>query len=145
MESVREKNKTLADYSPQARKIFIGMQLSAFDSCRIYELSEQLFVSRATIHKDILSLTKDLETFKIALHRKNNNGISMEGKEKNIRNFLLELMLRDNGYQMFIDIIRRMITAVTAPMYFPGWRLPMTRSRTLPAVFSAGAIRISIP
>ncbi|MCB6289109.1 helix-turn-helix domain-containing protein, partial [[Clostridium] scindens] len=71
-------------------------QLSAFDSCRIYELSEQLFVSRATIHKDILSLTKDLETFKIALHRKNNNGISMEGKEKNIRNFLLELMLRDN-------------------------------------------------
>lgn len=145
LESVREKNKTLADYSPQARKIFIGMQLSAFDSCRIYELSEQLFVSRATIHKDILSLTKDLETFKIALHRKNNNGISMEGKEKNIRNFLLELMLRDNGYQMFIDIIRRMITAVTAPMYFPGWRLPMTRSRTLPAVFSAGAIRISIP
>ena len=120
LESVREKNKTLADYSPQARKIFIGMQLSAFDSCRIYELSEQLFVSRATIHKDILSLTKDLETFKIALHRKNNNGISMEGKEKNIRNFLLELMLRDNGYQMFIDIIRRDDYRCDGSYVFPG-------------------------
>ena len=29
-------NKTLADYSPQARKIFIGMQLSAFDKYKIY-------------------------------------------------------------------------------------------------------------
>ena len=43
LESVREKNKTLADYSPQARKIFIGMQLSAFDSCRIYELNSCLY------------------------------------------------------------------------------------------------------
>lgn len=120
LESVREKNKTLADYSPQARKIFIGMQLSTFDSCRIYELSEQLFVSRATIHKDILSLTRDLETFKITLHRKNNNGISMEGKEKNIRNFLLELMLRDNGYQMFMDIIRRDDYRCDGSYVYPG-------------------------
>ncbi|MEG1733156.1 MAG: HTH domain-containing protein, partial [Longicatena sp.] len=36
---VNEKNKSIVDYSPEARKIFIGMQLLAFDNCRIYELS----------------------------------------------------------------------------------------------------------
>lgn len=120
MERVREKNKTMVDYSPEARKIFIGMQLTAYESCRIYELSDQLYVSRATIHKDILALTKTLDMFKIQLHRKNNNGISIEGKEKNIRNFLLELMLRDNGYQMFIDIVRNEDYRCDGSLVFPG-------------------------
>lgn len=120
LERVREKNKTIIDYSPEARKIFIGMQLTAFESCRIYELSDRLYVSRATIHKDILALTKTLTMFKIQLHRKNNNGISIEGKEKNIRNFLLELMLRDNGYQMFMDIIRNEDYQCDGSLVFPG-------------------------
>ena len=106
LDSIREKTETMMEHSPQARKIFIGMQLAIFDKCRIYELSEQLYVSRATIHKDILSLSEELENFKITLHRKNNNGISIEGKEKNIRNFLLEMMLQDKGYQQFIEIVQ---------------------------------------
>lgn len=104
---VNEKNKSMIEYSPEARKIYIGMQLiDCEDSCRIYELSSALYVSRATIHKDILALTKNLEEFKIKLHRKNNNGISIEGKERNLRNFLLELMMNDNGYGLFVDIIK---------------------------------------
>ena len=106
MESVREKNKAIVNFSPEARKIFIGMQLASYENCRIYELSKQLFVSRATIHKDILSLMQNMERFHITLKRKNNNGISMVGKEKDVRNFLLELMLHDNGYQMFIRFIQ---------------------------------------
>lgn len=120
MESVREKNREIVDYSPQARKIFIGMQLCIFDSCRIYELASQLYVSRATIHKDILALSKDLELFKLKLLRKNNNGISMQGKEKNIRNFLLELMLRDNGYRMFIDMIQEEAYVCDGSLVFAG-------------------------
>lgn len=104
---VSEKNKSMIDYSPEARKIFIGMQLiTCVDSCRIYELSSSLFVSRATIHKDILALSKSLDEYKIKLNRKNNNGISIEGKERNLRNFLLELMMNDNGYGLFVDIIK---------------------------------------
>lgn len=106
LDKVKEKNKTLPDYSPTARQIFIGMQLCTFENCRIFELSELLHVSRATVHKDLLLLTDILNTYKLTLHRKNNNGISMEGKEKNIRNFLLDLMLRDNGYQLFVQIMR---------------------------------------
>ncbi|MEG1475190.1 MAG: transcription antiterminator [Longicatena sp.] len=117
---VNEKNKSIVDYSPEARKIFIGMQLLAFDNCRIYELSNQLYVSRATIHKDILALTNDLEIYKIVLRRKNNNGISIEGKERSMRNLLLELMLHDNGYQKFIDIVRNPDYPCDGSFVFPG-------------------------
>lgn len=120
MQTVKEKNKTLADFSPQARQIYIGMQLCIFDNCRIYELSKQLYVSRATIHKDIIALTTNLDTFKISIIRKNNNGITMVGKEKNIRNFLLELMLRDNGYQTFVEIIKKEKYTCNGSFVYPG-------------------------
>lgn len=120
LERIGEKNNTVIDYSPTARKIFIGMQLCAFDNCRIYELSNQLYVSRATIHKDILALDEILATYKIHLHRKNNNGLSMEGKERHIRNFLLELMFRDNGYQLFLKIVRNNDYACDGTLVFPG-------------------------
>ena len=106
LENVRKRNKSVVEHSPAARKTFIGMQLAAYDNCRIYELSEQLYVSRATIHKDLLALSNDMNIYDITLHRKNNNGISIEGKEKNIRNFLLDLMLKDNGYQLFIELVQ---------------------------------------
>lgn len=120
METISEKNNENVDFSPASRKIFIGMQLCSYDSCRIYELSNQLYVSRATIHKDILALNELLTTYKIQLHRKNNNGLSMEGKERHIRSFLLELMLRDNGYQRFLDIIRNEKHVCDGTLVFPG-------------------------
>lgn len=123
LESIKSKNRTLADFSPQARQIFIGMQLCTFENCRIFELSEQLYVSRATIHKDIISLSAALETYKISLHRKNNNGIFIEGKEKNIRNFLLELMLRDNGYQTLVKIIHQDNYICDGSLVYPGMEI----------------------
>lgn len=120
MDSIKEKSDTLVDFSPQARKIFIGMQLLAFDNCRIYELSNQLYVSRATIHKDILALSEDLKTYKIRLNRKNNNGISIEGTERKFRNLLFDLMLHDNGYQKLIDIVRNKQYVCDGSFVFPG-------------------------
>lgn len=120
LQHIQEKNNTVNDFSPQARKIYIGMQLCTFDNCRIYELSKQLFASRATIHKDILALNGFLTTFNIQLHRKNNNGLCIEGKERNIRNFLLELMLRDNGYSSLVEIIRDNQYTCDGSLIFPG-------------------------
>ena len=108
--------------------------MAAYDNCRIYELSEQLYVSRATIHKDLLALSNDMNIYDITLHRKNNNGISIEGKEKNIRNFLLDLMLKDNGYQLFIELYRMSSIPGTALMSLPDWKRPMMRSMTLSPV-----------
>ena len=69
LENVRKRNKSVVEHSPAARKTFIGMQLAAYDNCRIYELSEQLYVSRATIHKDLLALSNDMNIYDITLHR----------------------------------------------------------------------------
>lgn len=107
MELIEEKNNTLPDFSPEARKFFICMQiLISLENCRIYELSNELFVSRATIHKDILALSPLLTKHKIDLTRKNNNGISVFGKERNKRSLLLETMMHDNGYQIFLNMVK---------------------------------------
>lgn len=120
LETVKDRNKAIVDFSPQARMQYIGMQLAIFDRCRIYELSTQLFVSRATIHKDILNLMEEMKRFNLQLYRKNNNGISMQGKEKNIRNFLLYLMLNDNGYHTLIQMIQNPHTPCDGSLVFPG-------------------------
>lgn len=121
MDIIQEKNNELLDYSPEARKIYIGMRLvSSLENCRIYELSNELYVSRATIHKDILSLTPLLENHKLQLLRKNNNGVSILGKERNKRNFLFDLMLRDNGYQTFLYILKQESYACDGSIVFAG-------------------------
>lgn len=105
-QEISEKNSKNLDYSPEARKIYIGMKLILNPKCRIYELAEDLFVSRATIHKDILSLIPLFDQYKIKLNRKNNNGISIEGSERYFRDMLFDLMKKDNGYAIFSDIVK---------------------------------------
>lgn len=121
MEILKQKNNVLIDYSPEARKLFICMQiLMSENNCRIYELSNELFVSRATIHKDIIALTPLLEKNKITLTRKNNNGISVQAKERNKRNLLLELMIHDNGYQIFMNMVQHDNYVCDGSMVFAG-------------------------
>ena len=104
---VQSKNKKLIDFSPEARKLYLAMRLiTSTENCRVYELANELYVSRATIHKDLLSLSPILDKHKIKLNRKNNNGISITGKERNLRNLLIELMLNDNGYETFVNIVK---------------------------------------
>lgn len=96
-----------AAYSPEARKIYIALRLiTCQDNCRIYELANELYVSRATIHKDITSLTALLEQYHITLTRKNNNGVQLSGKERSLRDMMLHLMQEDNGYTDFIQIVQ---------------------------------------
>ena len=52
-----------------------------------------MFVSRTTIHKDLVSLAPSFESYKIRLNRKNNNGVSVKGSEKNHRKMLVDLMI----------------------------------------------------
>ena len=120
MHLMQQKNAQSIDYSPQFRKIYIGMRLILCpQNCRIYELANELYVSRATIHKDLLALAPMLETYKITLHRKNNNGLSVEGKERNYRAMLLELMNHDNGYQKFTAMIKDPDFPCTGDFVFP--------------------------
>ena len=105
---ISQKSRQLTEYSPQARRIYIGLRiLNCEENCRIYDLASELYVSRATIHKDISGLAQTLSPYHIQLIRKNNNGICIEGKERHLRDFMAHLMLEDNGYQEFVKIVTK--------------------------------------
>lgn len=107
MESVSRKIRLPGGFSPSARKIYIGLRLIACtENCRIYELASELFVSRATIHKDITTLSERFKTCQIQIVRKNNNGISLEGKERHLRDLMFDLMTEDRGYTEFLQIVQ---------------------------------------
>lgn len=103
---IAEKSKENFDYSPKSRMIYIGMKLLLESTCRVHELADTLFVSRATVHKDIHSLASIFQSYKIELVRNNNSGMTISGSEKNIRNCLIELMKLDNGYLIFYKMVK---------------------------------------
>lgn len=107
LRSITFHSHELGDYSPKARKVYIGLRLiTCTENCRIYELASELYVSRATIHKDISALSEQIAPFHVSLIRKNNNGISIEGKERHLRDLMFDLMQEDNGYPEFLKIIQ---------------------------------------
>lgn len=103
---LQKKSRESIDYSPQARKTYIQMKLILNPSCRIHELAAELYVSRTTIHKDLVALSPTFEAYKIKLNRKNNNGVSVEGSEKNYRKMLVDLMTHDKGYHVFSKLVK---------------------------------------
>lgn len=107
LEQVLVRSKRLTDYTPQARKTYIGLRLlNCMEHCRIYELSEELFVSRATIHKDLTALQDLLEQYHITLVRKSNQGVWLSGKEHNLRALMFALMTTDKGYEGLEKMVR---------------------------------------
>lgn len=107
LKSVRQRSSQLTDYSPKARKIYVGLRLiTCTENCRVYELASELFVSRATIHKDISALSEQLSGYQVHLIRKNNNGISISGKERHLRDLMFDLMLEDSGFSEFLKIVQ---------------------------------------
>ncbi len=107
LKKISQKNRQLVNYSPKARKIYIGLRvINCEENCRIYELASELYVSRATIHKDLSCLAEMLPDYHLQLIRKNNNGICIEGKERHFRDLMFDLMLEDNGYHSFVRIVQ---------------------------------------
>lgn len=92
--------------SPQARVIYIGIKLLLSKNCRVYLLAKELFVSRSTVHKDLLEISQLFSDYKITLNRDNQLGIIAEGSEKNFRNCLVELLKRDSGYPIFCQLVQ---------------------------------------
>lgn len=107
LKEISQKSRQITDYSPQARKIYLGLRIvNCEENCRIYELASELYVSRATIHKDLTGLSELLPPYRLQLIRKNNNGICIEGTERHLRDFMFDLMLEDNGYSKFVKIVK---------------------------------------
>lgn len=119
MESIGQKIHLAAGLSPAIRKVYIGLRLIACtENCRIYELASELYVSRATIHKDITALSERFHACHIRMVRKNNNGISLAGKERHFRDLMFDLMTEDPGYMEFLRIVQEPSCSCTGAFPF---------------------------
>lgn len=104
-QDILKKYEFCEAYSQEDRKKYILIKL--FVSCekyRVCQISKELYVSRATVHKDLLSLKESLKPFKINLVR-DNNGIYLEGSEKNIRKSLFEIIYKNIDYSNFRSLL----------------------------------------
>lgn len=103
---IAEKSKVIHDYSPQSRVNSIAIKLlGSNESLRVYNLAEEFYSSRATIHKDLEKVASLLGKYKIELIRKKNHGLTVSGKERYIRTCLVDLILNDSDIKNLVDMI----------------------------------------
>ncbi|MBR4471177.1 MAG: transcription antiterminator [Erysipelotrichaceae bacterium] len=93
-------------YSKEDRMNYLGLKLLYENGFRIFETAEELYVSRATIHKDLNDLEKDFRKRKLKLIRQHNRAVTIEGSEKNIRQAMDELLLESKGFSKFYEMVK---------------------------------------
>ena len=106
-DKLKVKNLNPYPNGPEARIEYMALKLTTVDAYRIYEFADELFVSRASIHKDLKSLKALLNKYHITLLRSSSTGLALQGKEKDIRNMMFDLMVKDDKYQHFLEICQK--------------------------------------
>ncbi|GMA97929.1 BglG family transcription antiterminator [Pelosinus sp. IPA-1] len=80
-------------FSPKARKYSILKRLLMADNqIRMQDLADELYVSKVTIHKDLVDVEEWLNSFKLNLLSKTNYGIEVIGEEENWRKAVVSLI-----------------------------------------------------
>ncbi|MCC0639754.1 MULTISPECIES: BglG family transcription antiterminator [unclassified Clostridioides] len=103
---INDKSNGIYAYSPEDRKRYILSKLFIKNSkFRIRDICNELHVSRATVHKDLVVIQNFLQNFKVTLVRKTNNGVYLEGKEKDIRKAIFELTTSNKSYTELKEIL----------------------------------------
>ena len=103
---IREEHKGQSDHSPQSRVNYIAIRLLASsNSIWVKQLADELYFSRATIQKDLKWVTELLANYKIDLVRHKNHGLRVEGKERRIRNCLVDLLVNSPQMKNIEDLV----------------------------------------
>ena len=92
-------------FGKEDRLDYLAEKLLYLQEFRIYEAAEELFVSRATIHKDLNNLETILSKNKLKMIRQHNRGVTLTGSEKNIRKALDEILLESKGFKIFCEYV----------------------------------------
>ncbi len=93
MGEVGPQSGELSPYSAEARRNYILKRLfMAERNLTIKELSDELYVSKVTVQKDLSDIELWLEKFQLKLYKKTNYGIEVKGKEENWRNAVASLI-----------------------------------------------------
>ncbi|MCQ9626375.1 hypothetical protein HS141_05245 [Cetobacterium somerae] len=84
---VLDEVKNIQRFTAKERKGFLILQFLESDIVNLTLISEKLLVNRRTLVNDLQSLKKELEIFNLKVVSYNSYGISLEGLEKNKREF----------------------------------------------------------
>lgn len=96
---------TNQEFSPLARQSYIALRiLTATDPCKSSMLGEELYVSKATIHKDVHALRDYFKHKKLEIVS-SNTGIYVKGKERHIRDCIFDYMTQNEKYNMLSELI----------------------------------------
>lgn len=106
LNSLAIKSNFIEEYSPEDRINYILAKLFVSNSkLRIRDLSSSLYVSRATIHKDLLAVEKWLKKYNIKLVRKTNYGTEIDANEGNLREAMFYLICSNKSYLELLDVL----------------------------------------
>lgn len=82
-------------YNPAYRKEYIISHSLSDDSYKkIYELCEELQISKSTMDKDMKQVRMDLNKFNLKIVSNVSTGLSIEGNERDIRTFLYDYLVK---------------------------------------------------
>ncbi|MDD7795004.1 BglG family transcription antiterminator [Clostridium sp. 'White wine YQ'] len=85
--------KNIVPYSSEERRNYILNRLFKDNTnLTIRQLATELYVSKSTIHKDLILVSEWLSSFDLTLIKKPNLGIEIEGKEQDWRNAFITLL-----------------------------------------------------
>lgn len=94
LEKIKESLKEKAPCSPEERKDYILSELFFSQSkINMKDLADQLYVSRATIYKDLMNIEEWLKPYRVQINNTKKQGIELMGKEEDLRNAISELMI----------------------------------------------------
>lgn len=110
----------LQSLSPHDRKIYITLRVLTDEGIRIIDLIHELYVSRATIQKDIIDIKKNIASFQISLEQKGKNGLWFTGKERKIRNYMFNQMIQSSSFLTFESLIQNIDQECHGHFIFPG-------------------------
>jgi len=99
-------SKFMEPFSPEARKNYILRRLFMSNkNITIKELSDELFVSKVTIHKDLEAVEGWLSKYNLKLIKKTNYGIEISGDEENWRNAAASLIVSNKGQDEIKELL----------------------------------------
>jgi activator of the mannose operon (transcriptional antiterminator) len=105
-------NKT-EDFSSKYRQVYILKTLFEDKfSYTIQMFADELYCSKSTIVKELIEVQNWLESHKISLFKRQNQGIRIEGNEKNLRNalkdFITEMQGQEENAESFYENIEEL-------------------------------------
>jgi len=93
IKGISDNSINKSQFNKNQRQNYVLKSVLSTNEYTVNDLAEELYVSRATIYKDLKEIENWLKKYDLELN-KSNNGITIEGKEKNWRRFIADILVK---------------------------------------------------